>query len=85
MRSTISPFFGKQSINSDLVSSTTVFVTHHALVCVKEILFEPLLLYFNNTGNTIIYPVHSFQQSLLSPHHLTGGEISERVRLTNLT
>ena len=85
MRSTISPFFGKQSSSSRLVSSTTVFVAHHALVRAKEILFDPLIWYFNNTENTIIYSIHSFQQSLLGPHHLAGGEISEPIRLTNLT
>ena len=62
-----------------------MLVTHHALIRVKEILFDPLLLYFNNTGNTVIYSIHSFQQSLLGPHHLAGDEISETIRLTNLT
>lgn len=52
--SKINPFFGNRSIRSRLVYSTTIIVTHHALVLVKEILFDPFLLYFNNTGNTII-------------------------------
>ncbi len=57
--------------------------THHAIVLVKEILFVPLLLYFNNALNTIIYSIHSFQHFPLGPH-LARSEISELVRLTNL-
>ena len=53
--------------------------SHHALVHVKEILFDPFLLYFNNAWNTIIYSIHIFQQSLLGPRHLAGSEISELV------